>query len=114
MDKATIDGDFGHFAKVLMDVDMSVLLPSSVILERGELHSSFILIKYEYLPSFCSVCSSIGHLPSSCRRNNPKVPVASAEKSPQPMAGGSVEEPIFQLVHPRSSKMVYPPVDKPV
>ncbi|KAK3212740.1 hypothetical protein Dsin_017446 [Dipteronia sinensis] len=45
LDKATIDGDFGHYARVLVDVDMSVLLPSSVLLERDEFHSSFISVE---------------------------------------------------------------------
>ncbi|KAK3221942.1 hypothetical protein Dsin_008967 [Dipteronia sinensis] len=59
LDKATIDGDFGHYARVLMDVDMSALLLSLVLLERDEFHSFFISVEYENLLSFCSICSSI-------------------------------------------------------
>ncbi|KAK3199371.1 hypothetical protein Dsin_022786 [Dipteronia sinensis] len=97
LDKATIDGDFGHYARVLVDVDMSALLPSSVLLERDEFHSSFISVEYENLPSFCSICSSIGHLPGSCHWIKSKVPAASAGKSSQPMA--------------EASKMVYRQID---
>ena len=114
MDKATIDSDFGRFVRALIDVDLLVLFPSSVLLERDKLHSSFISVDYENLPSFCSVCSSIGYLPGSCHWNKHKVPVASTGKPSQPMAGVSVEEPIFQPVRPRSSKMVYRPIDKSV
>ncbi|KAK2662295.1 hypothetical protein Ddye_000869 [Dipteronia dyeriana] len=89
LDKATIDGDFRHYARVLVDVDMSTLLPSSVLLEKDEIHSSFISVEYENLPSFCSICSSIGHLPCSCRWNKSKVPTANIGKSSQLMVEGS-------------------------
>ncbi|KAI9184924.1 hypothetical protein LWI28_002511 [Acer negundo] len=69
LDKATSDGDFGHYAKVLVDVDVSSVLPTSVLLERNEFHSSFIVVEYKNLPVFCSTCSSIGHLSSCCRWN---------------------------------------------
>ena len=84
LDKATNDGDFGHYARVLVDVDVSLVLPTSVLLERDEFHSSFIGVEYENLPAFCSNCSSIGHLPSSCRWNkSSKVHVTSFAKSTQ-------------------------------
>ncbi|KAI9177891.1 hypothetical protein LWI28_020376 [Acer negundo] len=64
LDKATSDGDFGHYARFLVDVDVSSVLPISVLLERDEFHSSFIAVEYENLPAFCS---TLGYLPSSCR-----------------------------------------------
>ncbi|KAI9174608.1 hypothetical protein LWI28_020050 [Acer negundo] len=69
LDKATSDGDFGYYARVLVDVDVSSVLPTSVLLERDEFHNSFIAVEYENLLAFCSICSSIGHWPSSCRWN---------------------------------------------
>ncbi|KAK3189466.1 hypothetical protein Dsin_029027 [Dipteronia sinensis] len=114
LDKATIDGDFGHYARVLVDIDMFALLPSLVLLERDKFHSSFILVEYENLPSFCFICSSIGHLPGSCHWKKSKVPTDSVGKSSQPMAEVSVEGTSFQPIPPRSSKMVYRPIDKTV
>ncbi|KAK3184879.1 hypothetical protein Dsin_032165 [Dipteronia sinensis] len=70
--------------------------------------------EYENLPSFCSIYSSISHLPGSCHWNKSKVFAASEGKSSQPMAEVSVEGTSFQLVHPQSSKMVYRPIDKRV
>ncbi|KAK2648950.1 hypothetical protein Ddye_016439 [Dipteronia dyeriana] len=46
LDKATIDGGFRNYARVLVDVDMSHLLPSSVLLERDEFLSSFISVEF--------------------------------------------------------------------
>ncbi|KAK2642070.1 hypothetical protein Ddye_023833 [Dipteronia dyeriana] len=57
LDKATIDGDFGHYARVLVDVDMSALVSSSVILERDGIHSSFISVEF-YLTITLSNLSS--------------------------------------------------------
>ena len=117
LDKATSDGDFGHYARVLVDVDVSSVLPTSVLLERDEFHSSVIAVEYENLPAFCSTCSSIGHLPSSCRWNkSSKVPLTSfATKSTQDIAGDSrvSGDDGFQHVRTRSSKSVYRPVIAP-
>ncbi|KAK2633785.1 hypothetical protein Ddye_028577 [Dipteronia dyeriana] len=111
LDKATIDGDFGHYVRVLVDVDMFTLLPSSILLERDEIHSFFISVEYENLPSFCSSCSSIGHLPDSYRWNKSKVPTASVGKSSQSIA---IEDTTFLPVRFKPSKMVYRPIDKKV
>ncbi|KAI9152991.1 hypothetical protein LWI28_004119 [Acer negundo] len=90
LDKATSDEDFGHYARVLVDMDVSSVLPTSVLLERDEFHSSFIAVEYENLPAFCSTCSFIGHLPSSYRWNkSSKVPLSSTTKSTQDIAGDS-------------------------
>ncbi|KAI9173452.1 hypothetical protein LWI28_001560 [Acer negundo] len=116
LDKATSDKDFGHYARVLVNMDVSLVLPTSVLLERDEFHSSFIAVEYENLPAFCSTCSSIGHLPSSCRWNKfSKVPLSSSTKSTQDIAGDSrvFRDNGFQPVRTRSSKSVYRPVIAP-
>ncbi|KAK3218754.1 hypothetical protein Dsin_012724 [Dipteronia sinensis] len=52
LDKATRDGDFGHYARVLVDMDESSVLPISVLLERDGFHSSFLVVEYENLLAF--------------------------------------------------------------
>ncbi|KAK2658947.1 hypothetical protein Ddye_005480 [Dipteronia dyeriana] len=69
LDKATIDGDFRHFARVLMDVNISLSPLTSLLLERDDSYSSFISVEYENLLTFCSTCSSIGHLSHACGWN---------------------------------------------
>ena len=116
LDKATSDGEFGQYARVLVDVDVSSVLPTSVLLERDEFHSSFIAVEYENLPVFCSTCSSIGHFPSSCHWNkSSKVPLTSSAKSTQDIVGDSRVFGVdgFQPVRTRSSKSVYHPVIAP-
>ncbi|KAI9165572.1 hypothetical protein LWI28_016681 [Acer negundo] len=116
LDKATSDGDFGHYARVLVDVDVSLMQPTLVLLKRDEFHSSFIAVEYENLPAFCSTYSSIGHLPSSCHWNkSSKVPLSSSTKLTQNITGDSrvFEDDGFQPVRTRSSKSVYRPVIAP-
>ncbi|KAI9173447.1 hypothetical protein LWI28_001523 [Acer negundo] len=110
LDKATSDGDFGYNARVLVDVDVSSVLPTLVMLEMDEFHSSFIAVEYENLPAFCSMCSCICHLPSSCHWNkSSKVPLSSSTKSTQDIAGDSrvFGDGGFQPIRTRSSKSVY-------
>ncbi|KAI9194397.1 hypothetical protein LWI28_005594 [Acer negundo] len=116
LDKATSDGDFGHYARVLVDVDVSSVLRTSVLFERDEFHSSFIAVEYENLSAFCSTCSSIGHLHSSCHWNkSSKTPLSSTTKSTQDIVGYSrvFGDDGFQPVRTRSSKSVYRPIITP-
>lgn len=71
LDKATTNGDFGHYARVLIELDVSVKSIDSLMNERvGK--SFFIKIAYENLSAFCSMYSFIGHVPSSCKLNKMK------------------------------------------
>ncbi|XP_019430036.1 PREDICTED: uncharacterized protein LOC109337512 [Lupinus angustifolius] len=68
LDDATSSRSFGHFARILVDVDLKGSLPSQILVEREGFAFS-VDIEYENLPDFCSGCQSIGHLLSTCRRN---------------------------------------------
>ncbi|KAF1888014.1 hypothetical protein Lal_00024025 [Lupinus albus] len=92
LDAATNNRTFGHFAKVLVDINLKAKLLDQILVER-EGFDFFVYIEYENLPEFCVSCQSIGHLASNCRRTNkremveddksgPKQPV---EKMPKPV-----------------------------
>ena len=68
LDKPTKEGTFGHFARVLVDVDL-LENPSPHILVECEEYSFEINVYYENLPSQCLVCSFLGHNASNCRRS---------------------------------------------
>ncbi|KAK3218757.1 hypothetical protein Dsin_012727 [Dipteronia sinensis] len=65
-DKATLEGDYGHFARILIKVDLSKPLHESIMIEVGEDYL-FPTLHYENVPNFCSVCSTTGHTVASCR-----------------------------------------------
>ena len=68
IDRATIEGDFGHFARVLIEVDLSSTLQHQLCLDcQGVMYD--IDVHYENLPLFCSLCHSIGHVVSAWRQN---------------------------------------------
>jgi hypothetical protein len=71
-----LERSFGHYARVLVDVNLSQELRFGVLVERKDF-AFFVDIEYENLPDFCSYCSSIGHHADVCKKKRelvPKVP----------------------------------------
>ena len=60
IDRVTLEGDFRHFARVLVDVDLASTLQHQLVLDcDGNLFDIDVI--YEHLPLFCSHCHAIGH-----------------------------------------------------
>ena len=68
IDKATLDGNFGTFARILIDVDLSKELLEYLMIERLG-HKFFIGITYENLPDFYKNCCAISHSIATCKKN---------------------------------------------
>ena len=68
IDQNTLDGKFGHFARILIDIDLSKDLTESLMIERQG-HKFFISVGFENLPEFCRNCMAVGHSLGSCKRN---------------------------------------------
>ncbi|CAN6716814.1 unnamed protein product [Malus baccata var. baccata] len=66
LDKATNEHQFGYYARALVDVDLAVDLPSSIMVER-EGHSCPIDIVYEKLSDKCNHGGILGHTVDHCR-----------------------------------------------
>ncbi|KAK2638051.1 hypothetical protein Ddye_025846 [Dipteronia dyeriana] len=60
-DRANLEGDYGHFARMLIDVDLSKSLHDSIMIEVED-DCLFPTLFFENVPSFCSVCCSIDPL----------------------------------------------------
>ncbi|XP_019431188.1 PREDICTED: uncharacterized protein LOC109338411 [Lupinus angustifolius] len=71
LDEATNRRTFGHFAKVLVDINLKASLPDQILVER-EGFAFFVNIEYENLPEFCSACEAIGHFAYNCRKFSKK------------------------------------------
>lgn len=65
--KPAIERTFGHYARVLVDLDVSCDLKYEVLVERKGF-AFFVEFEYENLPEFCSFCRMIGHNASVCRK----------------------------------------------
>jgi hypothetical protein len=66
--KSKFDRDFGHFARVLVDIDLKHAPTYRVLVERTGF-AFFVDIEFENLPAYCSYCKCIGHEVSVCKRN---------------------------------------------
>lgn len=69
LDDSTRNRIFGHFACILVDVDLTNWLPHELLVER-DVYAFFVGVEYERLPFFCSHCQVIGHSISNCNKNS--------------------------------------------
>ncbi|XP_019433071.1 PREDICTED: uncharacterized protein LOC109339967 [Lupinus angustifolius] len=81
LDEATNSRAFGHFAKVLVDINLKASLPDQILVEREEF-AFFVYLEYENLPDYCLGCQTIGHLTYNCKKNGKNV---FAEELPKPL-----------------------------
>lgn len=70
LDDATTNRNLGHYARVLIDIDLANPLRDEILVERHGF-AFFIGIQYERLPLFCSSYKVIGHSLENCKRNDP-------------------------------------------
>ena len=77
-----MEGDFGHFARVLIDIDLSQPIQDQIILDcEGSLFD--VDVSFENLPQYCNLCHSIGHASFSCRLHKSKAMVIEHSNDPQ-------------------------------
>lgn len=55
-----MSGDYEHYARMLVDIDLSKPPPDSLQLNNDG-YKFYIYFEYENLPAFCTVCSLVGH-----------------------------------------------------
>lgn len=65
IDQATIMREVGHFARVLVNIDLAQTLPSYVLLDTDD-GSIDLSVSYEHMLEFCTACNTIGHGISTC------------------------------------------------
>jgi hypothetical protein len=61
---------FGHYARILVDMDLSQQVFDEVMVER-EGYAFNVNVIYERLPEFCSHCKIIGHSIAACKWVHP-------------------------------------------
>jgi hypothetical protein len=69
IDQNTLNQSFGHYARVLVDINMAGFLPDTLWVER-ENFTFDIEIEYEKRPYFCFTCNSIGHSSDHCKKDH--------------------------------------------
>lgn len=70
LDKATKKRTFGHFARILIDVDLNSNLRERILVEMNVI-DFYVDVEYENLPPFCHSCQIIGHFFKNCKYQIP-------------------------------------------
>ena len=71
IDNATSNRLFGHYARILVDMDLSRKLFHEIVIER-EGYAFTMEVAYEWLLDFCSHCQNLGHDVIACIRLYPR------------------------------------------
>lgn len=80
--KPMFEREFGHFARVLVDMDLRKTPKYRVLVERTGF-AFFVDLDYDNLPQYCNFCSCIGHQQSNCKRANPELAEKEKNKNPR-------------------------------
>jgi len=84
IDGTTRNRTFGHYARILVDIDLSKKAYDEVLVERDR-YAFMVEIQYERRPLFCHHCYSIGHNISTCRWLNPQAAKVKSVRGKQPV-----------------------------
>ena len=82
IDGPTRNHTFGHYARILVDIDLSKRAYDEILVER----EGFVFkveVQYERRPLFCHHCFTIGHNVSTCRWLHPQPPKDKTERGKQ-------------------------------
>lgn len=70
IDNTTQNHVFGHYAEILVDMDLSWHIFLEIMVEREGFAFS-VEVTYEWLLDFCSYCKNNGHNIANCCRLHP-------------------------------------------
>ncbi|XP_057803410.1 uncharacterized protein LOC131018720 [Salvia miltiorrhiza] len=120
VDGVTADGDVGHFARVLVEVDLALPLPDSVHVDCPD-QSFYVEIGYEQLPHYCTKCKITGHTLDNCFKRSEGKVIEQLENSKEGDVVDAVTEKRnskgdegFQFRKPRSTWQSKPAKEKEV
>jgi hypothetical protein len=82
IDGLTRNRTFGHYARILVDIDLSKRAYDEILVER-EGFAFKVEVQYERRPLFCHQCYSIGHNVSTCRWLHPQPPKDKNDRGKQ-------------------------------
>jgi hypothetical protein len=78
--KPMLERTFGHYARVLVDVNLAQELRYRILVERKGF-AFFVDVEYENLPDFCDSCKFVGHNIENCKRRKDGI-IKEATKKP--------------------------------
>ena len=82
IDSPTRNRTFGHYARILVDIDLSKKAYFEILVERDGFAFK-VEVQYERRPLFCQHCFTIGHDVSTCRWLHPQPPKDKQDRGKQ-------------------------------
>lgn len=82
IDGPTRNRTFGHYARILVDIDLSKKAYDEILVERDGFAFK-VAVQYERRPLFCHHCFAIGHNISTCRWLHPQPPKDKNDRGKQ-------------------------------
>ncbi|KAL8479638.1 hypothetical protein ACS0TY_026514 [Phlomoides rotata] len=92
LDDRTASRSMGHFARVLVELDLNHDREECVMFERVG-HRSVVYIQYERLLEFCNYCSIIGHSTGNCSNNHNPIQGKSKLVHSEPKVASKSDHP---------------------
>jgi len=92
LDNATLKRLFGHYARILVDIDFSKKIFHEILIEQ-EGGSYPVEVVYERILDFCSHCHTLGHDCTNCRWLYPRKEDMSKDKVAKGMTQIPTEKP---------------------
>jgi hypothetical protein len=89
IDGPTRNRTFGHYARILVNIDLSKKAYDEVLYKR-EGYAFKVEIQYERRPLFCHHCYSIGHNITTCRWLHPLAAKEKVDRGKQPAKEASI------------------------
>ncbi|XP_057793297.1 uncharacterized protein LOC131009914 [Salvia miltiorrhiza] len=85
VDGASADGDVGHYARILVELDLALPIPESALVDCADsyFHVEF---GFEQLPFYCNKCKITGHTIDKCRKNQKQEAVLKEAIAPKVVA----------------------------
>ena len=105
IDGPTRNRTFGHYARILVDIDLSKKAYDEVLVERDGF-AFMVEIQYERRPLFCHHCYSIGHNITTCRWINPQAAKENIDRGKQSAKENSSAPPKRHQLGGRASTSV--------
>jgi len=84
IDGPTRNRSFGHYARILVDIDLPNRAYDEILVER-EIFAFKVELLYERWPLFCHHCYSIGYDVTTCRWLHPHAAKAKQDRGKQPV-----------------------------
>lgn len=92
IDNVTTKRYFGHYARILVEIDFSKNFFHEIIVER-EIFSFTVEVVYVWLPNFCSHCQTVGHDATHCRWLYPR----KEDMSKDTISKGKAQIPVKKI-----------------